>query len=815
MIRSKQRNLMNRSVVRRRNLRRLLPFETLETRTVLSGISLVDHDPHAADLTGHEHAHVYQEVGYYHDSLGNSLHILPAPVEGFEPTTSESGELTLGAELTLADTFRLHSNPGASHTIYLDFDGHVTSGTIWNSRFNDGEDIVTPAYSFTGDSSFTDSELARIQAIWQRVAEDFIPFDVNVTTEEPSLEALEKSGSGDTEWGVRVVIGGDGSWFSDSKFGGVAYVGSFNWSSDTPVFVFEDNLGNGNEKYTAEAISHEVGHALGLNHDGRTSPSEEYYAGHGSGETGWAPIMGVGYYRALTQWSRGEYANASNTEDDLAIITTQNGFGYRADDHGDDFDSASVLTVDQGSVFASGIIERNDDVDMFTFLTGSGTVDLDFLPAPRGPNLDIAAALFDAVGTLLVYSNPIGSLAAGISANLPAGQYFVQVSGVGEGDPLDGGYSDYGSLGSYTIVGTVVQTEAVYLSLSAVDADKPEGDSGTTEFIFAVNRSGNTELVTEVDWSVTGSGVSPADENDFVGGVLPSGTVSFAAGETHKTIIVPVAGDLEVEPDEQFTVTLSSPAAETLITQATAVGVIRNDDTPVIPAGITVTPTSGLTTTESGGSDSFSVVLDTAPTADVVIAIASSDTTEGVVDKSSLTFTAENWSVPQVVTVTGVDDDVRDGNIEYVIYVGPAVSLDERYDGLDPDNVRVTNMDNNRPGNGNGGGGGGGQRGPKKSLGAAPVSETSPVTEPHRDSGKGATEKPLMDDLPPGLEALDDRILEKSKVALEAIQNRGGKGEAINSPAREAIDRWLAEWEADSGSMDAERLAMIGPMLRL
>ncbi len=113
------------------------------------------------------------------------------------------------------------------------------------------------------------------------MAEDFIPFDVNVTTEEPSVDALIKSGSNDTEWGVRVVIGGSGSWFGNGA--GVGYVGSFNWSSDTPVFVFEDLLGNGNEKSTAEAISHEAGHSLGLSHDGRTSPNQAYYAGSGSG----------------------------------------------------------------------------------------------------------------------------------------------------------------------------------------------------------------------------------------------------------------------------------------------------------------------------------------------------------------------------------------------------------------------------------------------------------------------------------------------------------------------------------------------------
>jgi len=167
-------------------------------------------------------------------------------------------------------------------------------------RLRRGADIVTAAYNFEGDSSFTDTELARIQGIWQPVAEDFLPFDVNVTTRDPGSADLAKSGTGDAAWGIRVVIGGNGSWYN-SGAGGVAYVGSFNWSSDAPVFVFEDNLANGHEKYTAEATSHEIGHSLGLSHDGASGTT--YYRGHGDGETGWAPIMGVGYYENLTQWS--------------------------------------------------------------------------------------------------------------------------------------------------------------------------------------------------------------------------------------------------------------------------------------------------------------------------------------------------------------------------------------------------------------------------------------------------------------------------------------------------------------------------------
>ncbi|MEX2214475.1 MAG: M12 family metallo-peptidase, partial [Phycisphaeraceae bacterium] len=268
-----------------------------------------------------------------HDDHDHDLHILPAPDLTIE-LSGTTGDGTSGSTVSyaLTDTFSLASLPGASHTIYLDFDGHVTSGTIWNTNFNGGNDFVTPAYDFDGNTaSFSDSELQRIQYIWARVAEDFIPFNVNVTTMDPGSAALIKSGSSDPSWGVRVVIGGSSyDWFGQGA-GGVAYVGSFNWNSDTPTFVFEAQLGNGHEKYTAEAISHEAGHTLGLSHDGTSTTG--YYEGHGSGATGWAPIMGVGYYKELVQWSKGEYSGANQKQDDLAIITSQNGFGYRTDDH--------------------------------------------------------------------------------------------------------------------------------------------------------------------------------------------------------------------------------------------------------------------------------------------------------------------------------------------------------------------------------------------------------------------------------------------------------------------------------------------------
>src|SRR4029077_13019215 len=78
----------------------------------------------------------------------------------------------------------------------------------------------------------------------------------------------------------------------------------------------------------------------------------------------------------------------------------------------------------------------------------------------------------------------------------------------------------------------------------------------------------------------------------------------------------------------------------------------------------------------------------------VTIPVSSNDLTEGTVSPSSLTLTAANWNVTQTVTVTGVDDAVKDGDIAYGVVLGAATSTDPNYSGADPADVAVTNTDN-------------------------------------------------------------------------------------------------------------------------
>jgi len=389
-------------------------------------------------------------------------------------------------------TFQLHSDPKASRVIYLDFNGHTTTGTGWNTSTM-GSSFYSPAYDIDGNpASFSSAELTRIQQIWQRVASDYAPFDVDVTTQAPPTDWLIRSSSTDINYGIRVVVTSYGPYSSTA--GGVAFVGSFTANSDTPAFVYNRTVIG-----ASEAISHEVGHTLGLSHDGTATST--YYGGHGSGETGWAPIMGASYNRSVTTWDTGVYTGTNNGSssanygkgpDDLAVITGYNGFGYQPDLVGNSLSTAAALRISGGQVNQFGTIETRQDQDVYSFqLLSGGDLNLSFDPywsrayvdsdgiwggsssawatrvsdlysstsyVENGSNLDLLVTLTNASGKVIATSNPTG-LAASLSVTgLAAGTYGLSLDGTGYGTPTaatPSGYTDADSLGYYRISGTI------------------------------------------------------------------------------------------------------------------------------------------------------------------------------------------------------------------------------------------------------------------------------------------------------------------------------------------------------------------------
>jgi hypothetical protein len=146
----------------------------------------------------------------------------------------------------------LSSLPGSQFTLFLDFDGGYTTG--WESYA-----VYTPTYDFDGNfNSFSNAELNSIHEIWARVAEDYSPFNINVTTVDPGNLTNGRT--------AKIAIGGNyDDWFG-SPAGGVAYVGGFYNAAPNVGFVFSDALANGVARYVAEAASHEAGHLFGLWH---------------------------------------------------------------------------------------------------------------------------------------------------------------------------------------------------------------------------------------------------------------------------------------------------------------------------------------------------------------------------------------------------------------------------------------------------------------------------------------------------------------------------------------------------------------------
>lgn len=355
----------------------------------------------------------------------------------------------------------LSSLPGATYCIYIDFDGESVTHPYWNG----GATVIAAPHAQAANESW-------VTVVWQRVAEDFAPYNINVTTDRFVYDNT------DNDKRVMCVVTPTNTVAPGS--GGVAYLSTF--GSDVPCWAF-----NAQEYLCADTISHEIGHTLSLLHDGKAGDADEYFDGYGTGETAWAAIMGASFQGGnenVTQWSRGEYLDAvqyddSDNEippyqDDIALIGSTgvggNGFGFRSDDVGNSIVSADALAANRSVVSDSGIIESVNDLDVFIFSTIGGDVTLNVNPldvdsregesgsSTMGANLAVSIALQDASGNEIVAANPENTLGASIQQNLPEGTYHLVVGADGRGDPLTDGFSTYASLGQYFITGVVPKT---------------------------------------------------------------------------------------------------------------------------------------------------------------------------------------------------------------------------------------------------------------------------------------------------------------------------------------------------------------------
>jgi FG-GAP-like repeat/RTX calcium-binding nonapeptide repeat (4 copies)/Calx-beta domain/FG-GAP repeat len=186
--------------------------------------------------------------------------------------------------------------------------------------------------------------------------------------------------------------------------------------------------------------------------------------------------------------------------------------------------------------------------------------------------------------------------------------------------------------------------------------------------------------------------------------VTPTPTPTAVTPTPTPTAVTPTPTPTAVTPTPTPTAVTPTPTPTAVTPTPTPIPTPTPTPTPIRPTptpipiiatpGIIINPTTGLVTTETGGTDKFTIKLNSQPTADVKIDLSSNNPAEGVVSSPTVTFNSTNWNQTQTVTITGVNDRVADGNKTYTIVTAPAVSTDRNYSGLNAADVTVTNNDN-------------------------------------------------------------------------------------------------------------------------
>ncbi len=357
-----------------------------------------------------------------------------------------------------------HSKAGAPWTIYLDFDGEpgfIPRGWLDILRF---PRVVVGLTIDADASTFNSEEQSVISRIWGRVAEDWAPFDVNVTTERPAGLGFGGLANASVLWSV--IARRPTDFGLPSQVGGISLFnfGYVPFGDRFPTLIFWEVFGARDHSTIADVITQEDGHMFGLLHDGVLTANgfvNEYYSGHGTGATSWGPVMGAPDHRNVTQWSRGEYAGAVNPafcffagpcgflplQDDIAIIAGK--LGFRADDFGDTIATALPLALP-----TTGYITSTTDVDVFA-LPRATDVRIEITPFRAGEledggNLDVAAEIVNSAGLVVASVDDLNETAATLTAILPPGQHYLRVKP--SFNPVN--YPIYDSLGQYTVTGT-------------------------------------------------------------------------------------------------------------------------------------------------------------------------------------------------------------------------------------------------------------------------------------------------------------------------------------------------------------------------
>ena len=411
--------------------------------------------------------------GSHDDDHYTSATVTPAPADGPVPINQPPV---------------CHSRPGSRNVLFLDFGGMDIRKTSWN--YDAQGNIIANVFHAVAYNNETDTfsvqEQRDIIQIWERVAEDYSPFDVDVTTERPAVFTRTTGHALITRSKDRNNTNMPSA--EQSNLVGIGFVNVFaeyDYATDANpgALVYYDRSSGATDDATlatiAYAVSHELGHNLGLSHQGtgalQSNGDYGYYGGHGVGPTSWAPIMGNGFGKSVVQWAQGDYYNANNHEDAVAIIAGKT--GYRGELGATTLVTAQPLTpLADGVLGATGVIRTsatnaNGDIVFPHYyainLATSGSIAITLDPCRISGTgaivgtTDLKLEILNATGVPVATDSPTNVTNASLARQLDAGQWYVRVTPKGTGSPFASqptGFTVYGSLGQYTLATNLVYT---------------------------------------------------------------------------------------------------------------------------------------------------------------------------------------------------------------------------------------------------------------------------------------------------------------------------------------------------------------------
>ena len=346
-------------------------------------------------------------------------------------------------------------------------------------------------------------------------------------------------------------------------------------------------------------------------------------------------------------------------------------------------------------------------------VTGTGTFDF------GGANIQTNAAtiVLDGPSSMIANTSNVNAL-TDLATNTASGQLTIQDGAtltspaglsnaggitVGQGSSLDvsGNYTQTG--GSTTVNGTLdAGSNAVGIQGGTLAGSGTVIGEVTSSGAVTPGDSGPGILTVTGNYTQTAAGALTVNIEGLTVGTQYGQLAVSGIATLDGTLNIDLLNGYAPNTGDTFSlVTYSSFTGSFATVNGTSLGIHQLFETDYLTGGvdlidvlaaINVTPSTGLTTTQAGGTAQFSVVLAAQPTADVTIGLYSSDTSLGTISTSSLTFTPDDWNAAQTVTITGVNDGSLGANEPYTIVTEPAVSDDPNFNGVDSSDVQVTNL---------------------------------------------------------------------------------------------------------------------------